>query len=170
MIGVREKRLEVLAIMLETAHRDCFGCGDPGDDRVHLGLRWDEEKQMVRGDITFGRRAQGPPGHVHGGCLATVLDEAMGASAWLSGHPCLAASLNVNYRHMVPINSTMRLEARVIEVIDRKVTITAELRDSGGEILADGRGLFIKIERERFAHLVNEGTDPFHRWLQKGLI
>ena len=155
--------------MLETEHRDCFAMRDPGDKRVHLGsagMKRSRQSSATSRSVAAprGRRASARRLSRH------RARRSHGASAWLSGHPCLAASLNVNYRQMVPINSTMHLEARVLEVIDRKVTITAELRDASGEILADSRGLFIKTRTERFAHLVNEGTNPFHRWLQKGLI
>ncbi|MHB2019477.1 MAG: PaaI family thioesterase [Candidatus Xenobia bacterium] len=148
------------------AHRECFGCGEPEDDRITPTLTWDASRQAIVGSVHFGHRAQGPPGHVHGGCLATVLDEAMGASSWLSGHPCLAASLQINYRQMVPLGVTLQMEARVIEVNGRKVRTSAELRDTSGQVVAEGHGLFVKIERDHFDNLPADTRDHFHRWMQ----
>ena len=42
----------------------------------------------------FGRETQGPPGHVHGGAMSAVLDEAMGGASWMNGYRSVAATLS----------------------------------------------------------------------------
>ena len=63
-----------------------FVSGEPDGDRLRVCYyRRDRDGALV-GKIWFGPGAEGPPGHAHGGSMAAVLDEAMGAGAWLAGH------------------------------------------------------------------------------------
>ena len=47
---------------------------------------------------SFGSHVEGPPGFVHGGCSAAILDSAMGMVAWTGGHRSVTANLTCNYR------------------------------------------------------------------------
>jgi len=60
----------------------------------------------VKGVVWFGGNVQGPPGFVHGGCLAAVLDESMGALvfAHLSNFQ-VTKELCIKFKRPVPINS-----------------------------------------------------------------
>ena len=55
----------------------CFGCGP--DNRCGMRLRFtaDEAARTVACRVRLPRRFEGPPGHAHGGIVATILDEAM---------------------------------------------------------------------------------------------
>ena len=44
-----------------------------------------------------GPPIEGPPGHAHGGSMAAVLDEAMGAAAWMEGHLVVAVRLATSF-------------------------------------------------------------------------
>lgn len=77
--------------------------------------------------------------------MAALLDEVMGAAAWLGGFPVLAASITVDFRKMIPLRSIVVIEARVTEVSGRKVTTEARLHDSNGDAYAEGKGLFISL-------------------------
>jgi acyl-coenzyme A thioesterase PaaI-like protein len=100
----------------------------------------------VVGRAWFGAKAEGPPGHVHGGAVAAVLDEAMGAAAWLAGHVVMAARLTVNFRRMVPLGSDVLFETGLGGREGRKVITHARLYLPGGDTLADAEGLFIELQ------------------------
>lgn len=56
-----------------------------------------------------------PMGIVHGGVLATILDNAMGITCrCLYNHFCPTISMNVTYSRPVPISETIRLRVEVI--------------------------------------------------------
>ncbi|MBK8138548.1 MAG: PaaI family thioesterase [Chloroflexi bacterium] len=76
-----------------------------------IKMYYHEESGRTRGEIVFDAAKQGPPGCAHGGAVATVLDEAMGAVAWFNGHSALAVNLNVNLRHGVPSKRRSALPA-----------------------------------------------------------
>ena len=114
-----------------------------------VSVRWfkDEAGALV-GKAWFGPRAEGPPGHAHGGSMAAVLDEAMGGAAWQSGHPVVAANLDISFRHMLPLDAACVVEARITAADGRKITTTATLRDrDGGQVFAEGRGVFVVLEK-----------------------
>ncbi|KAM4735132.1 acyl-coenzyme A thioesterase THEM4 isoform 2-T2 [Anableps anableps] len=45
-----------------------------------------------------GHLLEGPPGHVHGGAIATMIDTVTGTHASLLSAPVMTANLNINYR------------------------------------------------------------------------
>ena len=87
----------------------------------------------------------GPPGHTHGGVLAALLDEAMGAAAWHAGHKSVAANLTVNYKQPVPVGSEIRVSARVERIEGRKAYTAGALTLPDGTIAAEGTAIFIAV-------------------------
>lgn len=98
--------------------------------------------------VWFGHQCEGPPGTVHGGAVAAVLDEAMGQASWIAGFPVLAASITVNFRARVVLNEIHELHATINKQADRKVFVEARLLNLHGEIMADSTGLFIRFPQD----------------------
>jgi len=55
----------------------CFACGRNNPDGMRLKFSYDEERNCFVSRFRLGKRFTGPPGHCHGGIIATILDEAM---------------------------------------------------------------------------------------------
>ncbi|MDQ1296257.1 MAG: hypothetical protein QG611_235, partial [Bacteroidota bacterium] len=70
-----------------------FITGDISNDRIKVRYFKKDSDNSFVARVWFGPSTEGPPGHVHGGSMAAVLDEAMGASAWIAGHTVVAAKL-----------------------------------------------------------------------------
>ncbi|XP_066270557.1 acyl-coenzyme A thioesterase THEM4-like [Branchiostoma lanceolatum] len=99
----------------------------------------------------FGPYLQGPPGHVHGGALATMLDAVIGTCVHdaLEGF-WLTANLNINYKKPVPLGSTALFHAKVDRQDDRKGYLSAYVTSADGQTtLCDATSLFIKLSREK---------------------
>ncbi|MBC8423564.1 PaaI family thioesterase [bacterium] len=108
----------------------------------------------VRVKVLCGPEASGPPGHAHGGCMAALLDEAMGAAAWMSGHPVLAAELNVTFKRMMPLETPCVVEAEVVAVENRKVRARSVLRDPAGEVVyCTATALLIELDERQLLEL-----------------
>lgn len=101
------------------------------------------EGSVVTTSVTLGLPYQGPPGRVHGGWVATVLDHLMGMSAgqvatsWI-----FTRSLTVDYAHGVPLFAELDVEAHVAQVDGRKIWVEGSI-SSGGELLVSARGLWL---------------------------
>lgn len=114
-------------------------------DRVRVAYFRRGHEPMLRARVWFGPAAEGPPGHAHGGSVAAVLDEALGASAWLLGHRVVVARLSVDFREMVPLGTDATVEASVVAVEGRKVTCRARLTD-GATLLAEAEALCVALD------------------------
>lgn len=128
-----------------------FVSGDPSGPRIRVAYFQRARDRMLVGRAWFGPGSQGPPGHVHGGAVAAVLDEAMGAAAWLAGHPSVGARIEVDYRAMMPLGLDAIFEAGIASVNGRKIATYARLLDTSGSLLAKSEGLFIRMTDEQAA-------------------
>jgi acyl-coenzyme A thioesterase PaaI-like protein len=116
----------------------------------------DRDRALV-GFVRFSRICQGPPGHVHGGMTAMVLDESMGAASWLKGYHSVAAHLEFDYRRMVPVGKLIEVEAIARATRGgRKVQIDCSFRHEG-KLLVRGRGVFVRLPKERIAKFLDRG-------------
>lgn len=130
-----------------------FVSRDPQGDRFRVRYFHRPADDVLVALVWFGPGTEGPPGHAHGGSVAAVLDEAMGAAAWHSGHPVVAAHLAVDFRGMVPVGLEAVVEARIERVEGRKVRTSGRLLGAGDEVLAEGNGLFIVLDPKQIEQL-----------------
>ena len=118
-----------------------FVSSDDGD-RIRARYYTDGERTWARAG--FGPGAEGPPGHVHGGALAALLDEAMGMAALATGRVVVAARIEVDFRSMVPLGSVVTVELSVGAARGAKVPVRAVLRREGN-VACQAEGLFVEI-------------------------
>ena len=141
----------------------CFGCGKDNPDGMRLKFSFDEKSRRTWCRFRLTRRYQGPPGHAHGGIIATILDEAMGKVNKFRSVVALTKSMEVEYLKPVPLGKPLLVEGTERIVRGRKHINVAEIRDERGTTLARSRGTFIAIDPERmFAKYLpkNGSTGP----------
>jgi uncharacterized protein (TIGR00369 family) len=141
-------------------HGSCFVCGIQNPHSV--GITWyQDEDGSIHAEMVFKEAHQGPPGHVHGGASAAVLDEAMGASVWRAGYSVVAVNLEINYSQPVPLGQNIIIEARIAEVLPRKILTTSEMRLPDGSIAVTGRGIYVEaphlFKNANFGDVKNTG-------------
>lgn len=84
-------------------------------------LFYDATAKRLLGVCHFGEMAEGPPGMVHGGAASAMLDTAMGNLCWWSGQKVVTGRLSVDYRSMLPLNTTCSVSAWFDREEGRKV-------------------------------------------------
>lgn len=117
---------------------DCFVCGRSG-----MGVEVTVADGTAAADLLFTDGVTGPPGLVHGGVTSAIFDELLGAAASDLVGRCMTAHLEVDYRRPWPLGEPARMTVRAEQVGERKLDVTGELVDSGGQVLAESRGLWI---------------------------
>jgi acyl-coenzyme A thioesterase PaaI-like protein len=120
------------------------GLANPLAPPMHV----DVESDRIVGRALFGPAYEGPPGCVHGGCIAAAFDEVLGLAQSLSGQAGLTGTLTVRYRRPTPLNTEVRIEAWVEQVKGRKVVTSARLC-AGDTVTAEATGLFVVIGPDR---------------------
>ena len=97
---------------------------------------------LVHAEVVLGAAYEGPPGLVHGGVSAMLLDHLMGETA-SDGHTriTLTGTLTMRYRRGTPLGP-LRLEGRIDREEGRKVYVVAHIADAGGPTV-EAEGVFI---------------------------
>jgi acyl-coenzyme A thioesterase PaaI-like protein len=98
----------------------------------------------VAGRFFVKQDHQGPPGFAHGGVIAAALDEAMSLLLHGQGTFAVTGRLEVDLRAPAPVGSFVAVEADVERVEGSRVHLAATARNEEGEILAAGRGTFVR--------------------------
>ncbi|HVZ82567.1 MAG TPA: PaaI family thioesterase [Terracidiphilus sp.] len=139
-----DTRLENLRPFAHSAQNHCFGCGQANPNGLHLEFFLAEDGSVVC-PATISNPYEGPPGYVHGGIIATLLDEAMSKAVRAQGLIAMTRHLEVDYRLPVPSCAPIRIEGRVVRGEGRKHWAEAQILDADGRALARGEGLFIEV-------------------------
>jgi acyl-coenzyme A thioesterase PaaI-like protein len=102
----------------------------------------------IRGRVTFGYAYEGPPTCVHGGIIAALFDEVMGAANIVTENPGMTGTLTVRYRRPTPLLAPLEIVARFNGTERRKVFTWAGLYHDGA-LTAEAEGIFIKMDPDR---------------------
>jgi uncharacterized protein (TIGR00369 family) len=125
----------------------CFGCSTSNPASLRIALRTTADG--VEGVVTFGPEAEGAPGLVHGGLLATFADEVMGYVQYGGAAVRLTAELTTRYRRPTPIGTELRCRAHVVESTDRRCTVHAVITtpDDDTTVLAEADAIYVLVAR-----------------------
>jgi acyl-coenzyme A thioesterase PaaI-like protein len=112
----------------------------------------------LRGTAFFDYQYEGPPTCVHGGVIAMVFDEMLGAANIMAGSPAMTGTLTIKYRKPTPLRTPLRLEARFLDRDGRKVRTYGAIFH-GDVLTAEAEGIFIEVVPQRFLAIVTENSD-----------
>jgi acyl-coenzyme A thioesterase PaaI-like protein len=93
-------------------------------------------------DFHLGAAYEGPPGHVHGGVAALVLDHILGAAASSQAKPRLTGTITLRYLRTTRLGN-LRAEARIARTEGAKTYAVGHLADEEG-ITVEAEGVFIQ--------------------------
>ena len=105
---------------------------------------------VVEGRVRLGRAYEGPPHGVHGGVLAGLFDDILGAAQRLAGTRGVTGRLTIRYRSRTPVESDLVLRAEADERKGRRVTCTATCH-AGETLTAAAEALFVAVDFGRLA-------------------
>jgi acyl-coenzyme A thioesterase PaaI-like protein len=133
-----------------------------------LDIRADE--QGVSGEVTLGLAYEGPPGYVHGGVSALLMDQLLGAATIAVGLWGMTVHLELDYQGPVPLDTPLVLRARVIEEADRKSVVTGTIAAAADptRTLVSARGVFVAPRPERSQEYFGTVTDAAGRHAPPG--
>ena len=99
----------------------------------------------LRGTGALHAPFAGPPGTVHGGIIAMVLDELLGACNACLGLGAFTGTLTIRYERPTPIATDLEMESWVDRTEGRKV-FTVGTISARGEVTARAEGVFIRVD------------------------
>jgi uncharacterized protein (TIGR00369 family) len=130
----------------------CFACGKDNAHGMHLRFSLDRERQRFVCRFRLGKRYTGPPGHCHGGIIATILDDAMSKMNKVRDLIAATSKVTVEYLRPVPLYKPLRVESRDLGKRGRRLRRIAEICDEKGIVLARSRGTFVVLDPTHVFH------------------
>lgn len=143
--------------MRELPHtHSCFVCGESNPHG--LKLRFHTDGRVVTTRFTPRPEHIGFKGVVHGGVIATVLDEIMvWACAVNTRRFAFCAELNVRFLKPLPPGTEVVVEAELSENRrDRIFQTVGKVRTAEGQLLAEATGKYFPIKAEQLPPMLGE--------------
>jgi uncharacterized protein (TIGR00369 family) len=122
----------------------CFGCGPANAAGLQLEFHPGEDKTVFC-RATIPETFQSFPGFLHGGIIATILDEAMSKAVRTLGLNSLTFQMEIDYLRPVPSGKPICIEGRLVRSEGRKHWAEAKIVSAKGSILARSKGQFIQV-------------------------
>jgi acyl-coenzyme A thioesterase PaaI-like protein len=140
--------------------RLCFGCGDLNACGLKLNFRTEDNRATA--EFVPDERHQGYPGVVHGGVTSAALDEAMGWAMYGAGVWTMTGKMEVKFRQPFPVGSKAVVMGEVTRNRGRWVEVRGEVRGDDGALVAESRGIFMRLPEEKVRELEETffGSDP----------
>ena len=131
-----------------SAYQGCFACGMRNDAGLKLVFR--QEGDEIVTEYTPEQHFQGFPGVLHGGILATLLDEALSRMATLEGRWMMTGKLEIRFRNVAPVGQRLRVSSRGLSSRARMLQAVAEIRlaDEPETVIATAEGTFLPLPQE----------------------
>jgi uncharacterized protein (TIGR00369 family) len=122
-------------------HGSCFVCGKSNPKSI--GIAW----QMVAGNhifasFEFSEFQQGPPGFVHGGASAAVMDEAMGLAVFYAGYKVVTANMTIEYHKPIPLGKLITIQAEMSDKTERRILAIGEILLPDGSVAVSAKGTY----------------------------
>ena len=150
-----------MAELLQLPHTPgCLVCGRNNPHGLNLELFVDPATGNVHLDFTPRPVHIGFEGIVHGGYLATLIDEAMvWAATWSGKRFCVCGEMSVRFRRPAAIGEPFHLEARVEFARPKLIQTMATIRSTDKTVVCAGEGKYVPMDRESSQRVIETFTE-----------
>lgn len=134
--------------------RMCFVCGLENPNGLHLHI-YETEPGIVEATYIAPEHFQGFPGVLHGGVVASLLDE-ISSRAHMGSDPqkprfMFTAKLDVKYRKNAPVGKWLKLIGKAGKAKSRSAEAWGGVYDAEtGDLLAEANALLINVPLDQF--------------------
>lgn len=128
--------------------KSCFVCGERNPHGLRLKSRVEDGRVVL--DYTAREADLGYRHIVHGGILATLLDEVMTWASILSIRKvCVAAELTTRLKQPVKVGQRLRVEAWVARKGSRLILVEGRVTGGGGAVVATAEGKYMPMPEDQ---------------------
>ena len=137
----------------------CYGCGRLNASGMHIKSFWEGDESLCRFTPAL-HQSGGFPGNIYGGLIASVIDCHCAGTAAAAKHRengCqlgekslprfVTASLKVDFLKPTPMGKELEIRAKVLEIKNRKVTLSAVVI-AEGIVTAKGEAIMVQLPEE----------------------
>jgi len=126
----------------------CFVCGKDNPLGFKIEVRYTEAELTAETEITLAKEYQGWSEVIHGGILATLLDELMAHAVWRFAGPGVTLGMEVRFHKPLKPGEAIRVRG-VLQPADssRRQAEAEIIRIADGQKIASGKSRFLLMEK-----------------------
>ena len=127
--------------------RMCFICGLQNPIGLKMALYNDLDLRQVVSTVTIPDHFQGYPGVVHGGIVATLLDEVASRAVLIDGRDedlMVTVKIEVKYRQPTPTQTPLTVIGRLLQPGRTRARAQGEIRLPDGAVTAEAELLLAR--------------------------
>lgn len=129
---------------------NCFGCSQ--DNHAGLKLKFEvSDENVVFSSVQLCHIYESFPGVIHGGIVATLLDEVMAQAAYIfRNQPSMTVGLRIRYLQPMRTNHSYLASAKIVsELSPTAVEVEGSLNDpEGDQAVAVATGTFFSLSQD----------------------
>ena len=126
----------------------CFVCGKDNPRGFKIAVSYSDEELAAETELSLAREFQGWADVIHGGILATLLDEMMAHAVWRFAGPGLTLSLEVRFHAPLKPGEQVRVRGLVHPANGSRRLAEGEIiRLADGARIASGKSRFLLLEK-----------------------
>jgi acyl-coenzyme A thioesterase PaaI-like protein len=120
----------------------CFACGKTNNVGLKLDFRHKEGRTIC--EFIPGKVHQGFANIVHGGIIATILDEAMVKGVLFEGMEAVTAEISVRFSSPLFVGEKATVEAEIKKARGRFLMTSARMTKEGSTIVAEAEAKLLR--------------------------
>ena len=152
----------VQSLWSEIEGYNCFGCSP--NNRIGIGLNFQEHESGVSAPFNLSHSYSSYPAVVHGGIVATVLDEIMGNALVIKARRlCFTVSLSLRYLSPVMVNTEYSGYAEIKTINGNIATVEGSVFDLKHDLLVRAKGLYKTILPHEAESIIGLDVSSFRR-------
>ncbi len=124
-------------------YNNCFVCGPHNPTGLNLKFTFDGKRAHT--SYQPGASFEGYKGILHGGIIATILDEVMIKAALAQDIMCVTAQMDIRFKAPVFLGKNIEFSGEVTEIKGRIITTSGKAVDSEGRVLAESSGKYMTV-------------------------
>lgn len=136
---------------------NCFACGMENQFGLKLEF-YSNDASSVQADYVVAKQFEGFPGVVHGGIIASILDELCVRPFMANDHNrfMFTAKLTTKFRSPIPINTQLKLVGKIIKDKGRTAESEAYIYNEDGDILAQASALVVEFQEDQHSQTIED--------------
>ena len=117
----------------------CYACGKNNAKGLHLEFSFDTQEQCIETTFVPSDDYQGWQGVVHGGIIATLMDECMAKLAQFMGYRVVTASLNMRFKDVAKTGKPLSARGEITKLSKKLIYAKAVTRGEDGKVVAEAQ-------------------------------
>lgn len=127
----------------QSSYQRCFACGQRNLAGLQMVFR--QQGNRISADFLPQERHQGFPGLVHGGIMASLLDETLGRTGALRREWLMTGTLDIRFRRPAAIGQPLRAWGEILRERRGAIEARGALEQPDGVVVAQAHGLFLRL-------------------------